>query len=126
MEKIENVKDIARPQIFFENSKTPQCTSLIKENGQRTNSNKEVIETLMKKHFPDCRISEISDFTEPTQRISSYDNESTKQINDLINKERIVSALKSFGPFKTPGKDEIMPALLQKVSDTVSRLEKIL
>lgn len=105
MSKVENTKDLARLQKFFESSKAPQCTVLIKENGTKTNSNREVIETLMKKHFPDCRMSNTDIFVEPNHNHQDYEEDNLIEIDEAINLERITWAIRSFSPFKTPGKD---------------------
>ena len=45
-------------------------------------------------------------------------------LNDIIIRDKVKSAISSFGPFKSPGPDGIFPALLQHASDSLHEYQE--
>lgn len=125
MSAIDNTKDIARLHKILETKKPPELTTLIKNDGSYTNSNKERSKLLMETHFPDCR--ELSPNDSVVIHEPCYEGaESLQDINDLTTDSRITWAIQSLSPFKTPGEDGIFPALLQKTLKTSISILKAL
>lgn len=115
MSVIESTKDIARLHKILESKKPPEVTTLIKNDGSHTNSNEEKTKLLMETHFPDCKELNSNNLPEVHEPYYAGD-ESLQKIKNISTESKITWAIESFSPFKSPGKDGIFPALLQKTS----------
>lgn len=66
---------------------------------------------LLESHFPGCIISDGNNMS--AEQIIGDGAVNNSLINEIITEERIVWAINSFAPYKSPGEDGIFPALLQ-------------
>jgi len=84
-------------------------------NGKWTESSEEVIQNLLQTHFPGCVV--VSEDTSPMdsipQRIRWIPSYSWEIAKSLITEDRIKWAFESMAPYKSPGEDGILPALVQ-------------
>lgn len=118
MESLDNTKDNARLQKILKSSKSPEISPLIMSNGKYSANNEEVIEELMKTHFPDCRPMINNRAVEDHRPIQS-EEVWNDDIEETLQKDKIGWAIKCLSPFKSPGVDGIFPALLQKADDVI-------
>lgn len=90
---------------------------LTNRDGKFTKDDREALEVLMAKHFPDCELhpTSQSDVREEVSERTGWDHE----INKIVTCEKIRHALKLFSPYKSPGKDGIYPVMLQQAEDTL-------
>lgn len=118
MEKLDKLKDVARIQKFFENGRNPMTGSLLKNDGSYTENWEETANLLMKTHFPNCiTISELERISDTPNGINN--EEFKREIEDLIDKDKVEWAINSFGSYKSGGVDGIFPALLQKADKSL-------
>lgn len=83
---------------------------LVKPDGSWTNSSEESLETLVNTHFPGNTIIEGQDDNNVNLFTHNF---SDSCIDNIISKEKIIWAIKTFQPYKSAGTDEIIPAELQ-------------
>ena len=90
--------------------------SLMRPDGTRTKDEKETLELIMNAHFPGSQTPE--NHTTDSRRRHIYMTRARRQAwvpsGRIFNKQKMKWAIQSFKPFKSPGKDGIFPALLQK------------
>jgi ribonuclease HI len=77
-------------------------------NGDYTKTMEETLEELMRVLYPD-KETQSSQEEEEIQW-----NEDKIDINKMINKQSVEAAFKSFKPYKSPGPDNVYPALIQQ------------
>lgn len=123
MSQLQGIKATARLQKLLEKKVISSVNTIKRPDGTFTESREETVEVLMNAHFPGCRKTRIS--AEIEQELnghsddSYFDNDSSRQIHELTSEENIKWALSSFDLFKSPGVDEIFPAMLQKAGDII-------
>ena len=91
-------------------SKDPIPLGMItKGDGTWTESSGEAIELLLQTHFPGCLDVGTS--------IDGYtmNSDPTTNLSDIVTQDRIIWAMGSFEPYKSPGPDGIYPKLIQEV-----------
>lgn len=110
---LEKLKDIARIQRMFENSRRHQIGSLKIGNGKYSKNREELIEALMKTHFPECTTLSTDNLPQ-TVPIVTNDSSDIELINEIVTETKVNDVLNNFGGFKAPSSDGIFPALLQK------------
>lgn len=120
LHKLNSSKELARMQKFMENGKTESLTTIIKSDGTYTKNQAETQSELVKSHFKGATVLTKEEawpdiLPDPIQ-LSTCDKENIKT---CILTPKIRWALQSFQPYKSPGTDEIFPALLQKAIETV-------
>lgn len=121
MEKISKAKDIARIQKFFENGKTQNITTLVRNDGTCTRNIEETIECLLETHFPDCTVlNENDEWPERYVPPQPRNREEIREIMACISIAKIKSAIESFSPYKASGMDLVFPAMLQKAKDLLA------
>lgn len=113
--EIENIKDVSRLQKIFEKGPRKNMGTLKKADGTYTINLEESLTELMKTHFPGCE-EELDNFNEEQMdnEIMELDEDSLKDIDEIVNKHNVESAIDSFKAYKAEGEDGIFPALLQK------------
>lgn len=116
--ELDNIKDVARLQRFFENGPRKTMGNLSRSDGTTTVDNEETTQLLMEKHFPGCR--EITGDEEERRNEQDLRDEEVEEIDKITTLDEIVGILQSFGPYKTAGADGIFPALLSKGSMQVA------
>jgi len=80
-------------------------------NGQWSSSFEEAYLHLLETHFPGCHVENHSKHDSIPRWLPSLNFTEVKRI---ITEDRVRWAIKSMAPFKSPGKDSIYPAFLQK------------
>lgn len=85
-------------------------------NGEFTNSHGEAARLLLDTHFPGNREA-VS--TETIQRHGDQSPQEENSINEIISTEKIRWAIFSFKPYKSPGYDNLYPAVIQKAFDQI-------
>jgi len=81
---------------------------LSRPNGRWTESSEEMIQHLLKVHFPECQLGDWQLILAPSHRgLSGYPLQT-------VTEDRINWTIRTMDPFKSTGEDGIFPALLQK------------
>jgi ribonuclease HI len=112
----ESINDIpAAARINKMLSKDPgTCLGFLKkDNGLFTDSPKETLEALLEAHFPG-NYSALDNQASPSRQ--AHSRPTRRRVDEakrIIKQDKIKWAIRSFKPFKSPGPDEIFPALLQ-------------
>ncbi|XP_073821437.1 uncharacterized protein [Musca autumnalis] len=122
-ESIETEKDITRFRRML--SKDPKSIASIKrEDGTWTNSDLETLDLLAATHFPNC--ADVSDpQSDPIIRNAATVDRS--DIEEIISRPKIAWDLNTFKPYKSPGPDGIIPAMMQNASELlIPSLEKLI
>ena len=115
-EEVGSVNEGSRLYKLLSNDSNQGLGSLRKTDGTFTQSIDECLTTLLESHFPNSVLVTPDDLWEKQL------NNSEVNISDccaslaasIVTPERIIWAIDSFSPFKSPGRDEIFPALLQQ------------
>lgn len=117
IQKLEELKDVARIQKFFENG--PTYGSILKNDGNTyTETWEETTDVLMQTHFQNCVTISEEDRNIINTR-STQNEESKQEIEKLIDNSKVEWAINSFGTYKSGGVDQIFPALLQKADKAI-------
>ena len=87
--------------------------TLKKPDGSYTETTEESLKVLLDTHFPDETKPEHEEPLDFTGNVNNLD------IDKVINLEAVRASVKSFKPYKSPGKDNIYPALLQQGLDII-------
>ncbi|KAH8286814.1 hypothetical protein KR044_003964, partial [Drosophila immigrans] len=87
--------------------------------GTFAKNSQESLQLLMNAHFPGCTQAEDENGI-PSSHISgepegNAPHESQVLIDEIVNTEKIIWAIKSFHPYKSAGPDDIRPVMLQMV-----------
>ena len=110
---IESTRDSARLSRVL--SKDHSMASWVKKpDGTWTATAEESLELLLNTHFPGCSAYESE---RGNIRRSQYNPQHLA--NEIITKEKVAWAIKSFSPFKSPGPDGIIPKMLQETLDCI-------
>lgn len=127
IEELEEVKDIARMNKFMEKGPTTKVATITKQDGTSTANAQETQDELIKAHFKGViTLDENEDWREERPPELKLTDHEEKAIFDATKLEIILWAIDSLSPFKSPGEDEIFPALLQKSKDIVAQILQIL
>jgi ribonuclease HI len=117
-ESISEFPVAARLQRVMARDHSNQIGHLLKANGEFTDDAGEMLELLLRTHFPGARIITTDDNTEGEEGIPMPHYPHYRGIKGLANHifvpDRVRWAISSFKPHKAPGGDGIFPALLQK------------
>lgn len=107
-QEIESTSETARLRKLM--SKTSTAPSyLMDESGLWSSSSCESLNILFQTHFPGCSDEPVNyDF------IQDYDYNSAENTDEIITEEKIKWAISSFAPYKSPGPDCLIPAMLQE------------
>lgn len=122
--EIDEVKEAARLQKLLEKGKPRMLTGLIKDDGTYTSNTEECVRELMTTHFPECReleSDEESNVASETAREEEYSD-----IDEATTDIKIRWAMDCLSPYKSPGEDDIFPALLQKAETATIPVLKVL
>lgn len=109
---VETTKDSARLNKILSKDPQQQPASLKREDGTYTTNVKETAEVLMRTHFPGCNTNPLP-HTWIDDPNSTPGEEEWEIANLVVEEEKVIWAIKTFHPFKSPGLDGIFPALLQ-------------
>lgn len=112
-ESIEGVDQLSRFRKILSKSKsTPSY--IMRTDGTWTESSDEVLSLLMDTHFP-------GNVSEPvTPGYGNSNKPSWEKVTNIITEERVRWAIDSFDAYKSPGPDNIIPIMLQKVTNLIS------
>lgn len=121
MEEIDNTTDTAKLVKLANRGPAVQLNNLMKQDGTFTKSHEESFDLLMKTHFQDCNQDHIPDLSH-YERNKHEANE--EEIEQLLSETTITYTIKSLSPYKTGGKDNIFPAMLQKALPHITHILK--
>ena len=111
--ELEGVPEAARLHKLLSKDNTNGIGMLKRSEGGITANREEVLEELLKTHFPESKDKESYTYQsiEPryTERKRAWSNS-----GNIFTPEKVDWAVRSFHPLKAPGGDQIFPALLQK------------
>ena len=115
---LENISEGARIHKILSKEHKNKIGSLRKQDGTHSNNEKETLEILNSTHFPESQnnLHNLDKMRKGIPQRSSIDWELSLR---LFSDDRIKWAINTFQPFKSPGADEIFPALLQKGFDVL-------
>ena len=83
-----------------------------------TESDDEAINLLLETHFPGC--DNVDDGrVDHEARETPWTLDDSVNISEIVKKEKVEWAVNSFDPYKSGGKDGIIPAMIQKASGSV-------
>lgn len=111
-EELENVSEVSRLRKALERDPRAKLEVLRKPDGDFTMSSEETLDLLIQTHFPECTI--VTEVTEDTSDRNRASAESFNYANQMVTREKVRWAIKSFSPYKSPGPDGIYPVLLQE------------
>ncbi|KAI5735212.1 hypothetical protein M8J77_015582 [Diaphorina citri] len=115
---IENTKEISRLQKVMKTTPMNPIGTLINSHGEYTQTGLETLNTLIECHFPGAEnYSSMNTLGTVLRKPCRSDWEFVRR---LVKSEAIKSALKTFGPLKSPGADGIYPCLLQEAADIIT------
>ena len=125
--ELDSIKDTARLQKFFEGDNANKISTIKKTDGTYTRNHEETLEELLRFHFPECQIiDKDKEFIDCNHLLIHLNEQDIKDLEDCVTTEKIIWAIDSFNPFKSPGGDNIFPALLQKgISTLVPHLRNL-
>lgn len=107
-ENVEGVSETSRlRKILASNPTVPSYLKRI--DGSWTTSGEESLETLVDAHFPGCSVVDNNQV--------HYTHEPIGNQSNILTKTRLVWAIDSFKPFKSPGPDGIYPVEIQHTVD---------
>ncbi|XP_072161372.1 retrovirus-related Pol polyprotein from type-1 retrotransposable element R1 [Bemisia tabaci] len=116
-EEIDTYSDGAKLMRLLAKDPAFKGGNLMKPDGSLTETEAETLEVLLQTHFPECEplqdensneARETQTFVRRTGRLDWHEARETVTVN------RLKWAVKSFKPYKAPGPDGILPALLQQ------------
>ena len=112
---VEGTHESSRLNRILGNTATGKLGMLHMPNGKWTESSEEVIQNLLQTHFPGCVVvnKDTSHMDNIPQRIRWIPSYSWEIAKSLITEYRIKWAFESMAPYKSPGEDGILPALVQ-------------
>lgn len=114
-ETIHDVNDAARFRRVL--SKNPKGLGLIRRSdGSWTSSGAETLELLMETHFPGCGDVPLPGAL-PGGPLSDLSNLGI--IDEIVSESRLLWAIHSFRPYKSPGPDGILPVMLQRSASVI-------
>lgn len=108
MNQLDNIKEVARLQKLFESDRVQSLGSIKDSNGTYTANFTETIKNLLETHFSECFILDSL----PDESFYNPNRFQDSVIFEILNEKKIIESVCSFKPYKSPGPDEIYPALL--------------
>lgn len=122
-EGIDKTAPAARIQKTLSKDHSNTIGLIKRPNGAYTESIGESLNVLLKTHFPGSKVqASTNEMHEVSQNNgnSCSSRDSRRMAGRIISLEKVIWAINSFQPFKSPGKDGIFPALLQKGADLIA------
>jgi hypothetical protein len=117
-EETEKAPECARLHRVLSKEGRSAVSSILLDNGEYTMSEREILEELLRVHFPGSEIIleptgcwDGLELEFPSWKITREDWEVSKKV---ISYDRLKWAVYSFLPYKSPGMDGIMPIMLQQ------------
>ena len=108
---MENLNSSARIQKVMKTGKKEELGSMKRNDGTFTTTPEETLNVLLDTHFPNCE-------EEQQHQGRNWDiNLDEVDINQVVNEQSVRAAFSSFKPYKSPGLDNIYPALIQQGID---------
>ena len=111
LEKMNDIGSSARMHKLLSKNHANSLGALRQDDGSYTVNSKQTLELMAKIHFPESSILNENAGTTSIQNQQGTDLNYSKKV---FTEERIKWAIETFKPFKSAGKDEIFPALLQE------------
>lgn len=87
--------------------------------GAYTENDEEALKALMAAHFPGYVIADNPDSSYDFVNVSSTDIMNENLVNEIVSENKVRSAIFKFLPYKSPGPDGIIPAMLQHGADVL-------
>lgn len=113
-EGVEQTPTVARLQKVLSKDHSNGIGYLAKPDGSYTRSGKETAVTLLETHFPGCQILSNANDGTNEERVVRPALGSRILANKIFHPERVKWAIRAFKPYKAPGGDGIIPAMIQK------------
>ena len=114
---VDSLPEAARLHKVLAKGQTSTAGLLKKTDGTFTQCQTETMELLMSTHFPG---STQGSFVESLANNLTFPTASSKRLSGCIfDKDKVKWAIMSFSPYKSPGGDGILPALLQEGLDAI-------
>ena len=117
-EGIKEMPETSRIQKALSKDHSNGLGQIKRMDGTNTNNLRETNSVLMQVHFPGS-VEVGSDFSHTTTE-HRWSHRAYRLSGKLFTKERIEWALNGFQPYKSPGPDQLFPALLQKCLDIIA------
>lgn len=111
-ESVDSTNEAARLRKILSKSPTPP-SFIQKDDGSWAESSSEMNQILLDKHFPGCK-------PDPFPCDSVGHPPTTQNMDEFISTEKVIWAIHSFDPFKSPGDDGIIPMMLQKADKIIA------
>lgn len=118
-EEVSNLPAATRLQKAMSKDRRVVNGPLLDDQNKFTKSDREALHVLMAKHFPDCQfLSGLKDNHQSEDEAAphgiSIADSSIVEVDEIVTEEKVRHAMNMFSPFKSPGRDGIIPALLQR------------
>jgi ribonuclease HI len=117
--EINSIEEGSRLFKFLSKDGNRNIGSFKKQDGSYTETIDECLTLLLKTHFPNCIIQpgQAENVLEETESLLSASG--TFLAESVVTLEKLSWAIDSFRPYKSPGRDMILPALLQQGKDII-------
>jgi hypothetical protein len=113
---IDNLPKSARLHRALSKDPTNKLSSLVAPSGGKTQSEGETLELLLTTHFPDSGVTQESAVPAAALLARCPD---WRLATRVVTYRRVEWAIDTFAPYKSPGVDGIIPALLQQAQEVV-------
>lgn len=122
LSKLDSAKETARIFKFLEMGGGLRTSAVRRDDGTYTMDTAETMRELMKEHFKGARVlGEHEDWPDDEYTVNTINEKDFEEIQECTEIDKIIWAVKSLSPFKSPGTDEIFPALLQKSLNSIAK-----
>ena len=119
-ESIENLPAAARLHKALSKNHSNGLGTLRTPSNTFTNNSEETLGLLLQTHFPGCCIGSIAESQSVTSSQNSWvTNRVFSRSGVIFDKQKVRWAVNSFKPFKSPGCDGIIPAMIQQSLETI-------
>lgn len=109
-ESVDSTDEASRLRKILSKAPSPP-TFIQKDDGSWAESSSEMNRVLLEKHFPGCK-----PFNSNSEKASFVP--AALNLDEVVSEEKVLWAIKSFDPYKSPGVDGIIPMMLQ-VTDNI-------
>lgn len=112
----ESVEGMKNASVFRRALNSTDCKTLgsVKlANGSFADSEEEILNRMLEVHFPDCTRNAVGEVIERVPVSVHIPTSLSEDVSSIVDEGKVQWAMKSFEPFKSPGCDGIVPALLQ-------------
>ena len=126
IEELKSIKDTSRLRKLLSKQES-SIGNLQNSQGTWTNSSEESLKLLLQTHFPGCTFNKL--MQDNRYYIDNSNNNNDNNNNDnlgyTLNIKKIITlssvkwAINTFGPFKSPGLDDIYPKMLQEAFNSI-------